>query len=106
MQAYKAEVHYEHPSGFYGGPNVERNIVRYRVDEANTLFADPYALLGLRAGYRTPRGFVVYFEAKNLLDKRYAAYVEPIADARVGDDNASFNPGLGRAFYGGVSWAW
>ncbi len=105
-QAYKAEVRYEHSSGLYGGPNVEWSIVRYPVDEANTLFADPYALLGFRAGYRTPRGFQVYFEAKNLLDKRYAAYVEPSADARVGDDNASFSPGLGRAFYGGVSWQW
>ncbi len=106
VQAYKAELRYEHPSGLYFGPNVEWNIVRYPVDEANTLFADPYALLGFRAGYRTPRGFAVYFEAKNLLDKRYAAYVEPIADARSGDDDASFSPGLGRAFYGGVSWSW
>ena len=106
VQAYKAEVRYEHPSGFYAGPNVEWNIVKYPVDEANTLFADPYALLGFRAGYKTQRGFQVYFEGRNLLDKRYAAYVEPIADARIGDDNASFSPGLGRAFYGGVSWSW
>ena len=106
VQAYKAELRYEHPSGVYVGPNVEWNIVKYPVDEANTLFADPYALLGFRAGYRTPRGFQVYFEAKNLLDKTYAAYVEPIADARVGDDNDSFSPGVGRAFYGGVSWSW
>ncbi len=106
VQAYKAEIRYEHPSGFYAGPNVEWNIVKYPVDEANTLFADPYALLGFRAGYRTPKGFQVYFEGKNLLDKTYAAYVEPIADARIGDDNDSFSPGLGRAFYGGVSWSW
>ena len=106
VQAYKAELRYEHPSGVYFGPNVEWNVVKYPVDEANTLFADPYALLGFRAGYRTARGFQVYFEAKNLLDKTYAAYVEPIADARVGDDNDSFSPGLGRGFYGGVSWSW
>ena len=81
-------------------------MVKYPVDEANTLFADPYALLGFRAGYRTARGIQVYFEAKNLLDQTHAAYVEPIADARVGDDNDSFIPGLGRAFYGGVSWIW
>ena len=64
------------------------------------------ALLGFRAGYRTQRGFQVYLEAKNLLNKTYAACVEPIADARIGEDNASFSPGLGRAFYGGVSWSW
>ena len=106
VQAYKAELRYEHPSGVYFGPNVEWNIAKYPVDEANTLFAAPYALLGFRAGYRTPRGFQVYFEAKNLLNKTYAAYVEPIADARIGDDDDSFSPGLGRAFYGGVSWNW
>ena len=106
VQAYKAELRYEHPSGVYFGPNVEWNIVKYPVDEANTLFAEPYALLGFRAGYRTPRGFQVYFEAKNLLNKTYAAYVEPIADARIGEDNDAFSPGLGRAFYGGVSWSW
>ena len=106
VQAYKAEIRYEHPSGFYAGPNVEWNIVKYPVDEANTLFADPYALLGFRAGYKTRKGFQVYFEAKNLLDKTYAAYVEPIADARLGDDADSFSPGVGRAFYGGVSWSW
>ncbi len=106
VQAYKAEIRYEHPSGIYFGPNVEWNIVKYPVDEANTLFAEPYALLGFRAGYKTPRGFQVYFEAKNLLDKTYAAYVEPIADARIGDDNDSFSPGPGRGFYGGISWNW
>ena len=93
VQAYKAEIRYEHPSGIYFGPNVEWNIVKYPVDEANTLFADPYALLGFRAGYRTQRGFAVYFEARNLLNKTYAAYVEPLADAGIGDDNASFSPG-------------
>ena len=76
------------------------------MDEANTLFADPHALLGFRAGYRTRKGFQVYFEVKNLLNKTYAAYVEPIADARIGDDSDSFSPGLGRAFYGGVLWSW
>ena len=106
VQSYKAELRYEHPCGLYFGPDVEWNIVKYPVDEANTLFADPYALLGFRGGYKTPHGFQVYFEAKNLLDKAYAAYVEPIADARVGDDTDSFSPGNGRAFYGGVSWNW
>ncbi len=103
---YKAELRYEHPSGFYLGVNVEWNATKYPVDEANSLFADPYALLGVRTGYQTRKGLQVYFEAKNLTNKIYAASVEPIADARSGDDTDSFNPGNGRAFYGGVSWVW
>jgi iron complex outermembrane receptor protein len=105
-QFYKAELRYECPYGFYFATNVEWNIVKYPVDEANTLFADPYALLGIRAGYKTTKGFEIFFEAKNLTNKIYAATVEPIADARIGQNTNSFNPGNGRAFYGGVSWAW
>jgi outer membrane receptor protein involved in Fe transport len=48
----------------------------------------------------------VFFEAKNLTNKIYAATVEPIADARSGDDVDSFNPGNGRSFYGGMTWRW
>lgn len=103
---YKGEIRYEHPSGFYLAPNVEWNVVKYPVDEANSLFADPYALLGLRVGYRTKKGFQVSFEAKNLTDKTYAATVEPLGDARSSDDTDSFNPGNGRAFYGSLSWVW
>ena len=102
---YKAELLYEHPCGFYCGPNVEWNVIKYPVDEANTLFADPYALLGFKIGYKSSKGYNVFFEATNLTNKIYAATVEPVGDARVeGDDD--FNPGNGRAFCGGVSWTW
>jgi iron complex outermembrane receptor protein len=102
---YKAELLYEHPCGFYCGPNVEWNMVKYPVDEANTLFADPYALLGFRMGYKSPKGYELYLEAKNLTDKIYAATVEPVGNAQLeGADD--FNPGNGRAYYGGVSWTW
>ena len=68
---YKAELRYEHPRGFHVGVNVEWNAVKYPVDEANCLFADPYALLGCRAGYRTAKGPQVSFEAKNLINQVY-----------------------------------
>ena len=106
VHLYKAELRYEHPRGFYAGVNVEWNVEKYPADEANSLFADPYALLGLRAGYRTVKGLQTFFEARNLTSQVYAATVVPIGDARAGNDTASFNPGNGRAFYGGVSWIW
>ena len=102
---YKAELRYQHPCGFYCGPNVEWNIVKYPVDEANTLYADPYALLGFRAGYKSKKGFEIFFEAKNITNKTYAATVEPVGDARVEGTN-DFNPGTGRSYYGGISWKW
>jgi iron complex outermembrane receptor protein len=107
IHLYEAELMYESPSGFYAGPNVQCNLTRYPVDQANTLFADSYELLGFKIGFRQDRGFSVFFEAKNLLDERYAASVDPIADAKSIDDSvAVFHPGDGRSFYGGVSYAW
>jgi iron complex outermembrane recepter protein len=103
---YKAELRYELAKGFYVAPNVEWNMVNYPVDEANTLWADPYRVFGVRAGYKSPKGFEVFLEAKNLTNKTYAASVEAIADARQSTDNDSFNPANGRAFYGGIGWSW
>ena len=102
---YKAELRYEHPCGFYGGPNVEWNAGRYPVDEANTLFAGSYALFGFRVGYKSRRGLELFFEVKNLTDKIYAATVEPVGNART-EGVRSFNPGNGRSLYGGFSWIW
>jgi len=81
-------------------------MVNYPVDEANTLWADPYGVFGVRAGYKSPKGFEVFLEAKNLTNKTHAASVEAIADARQSTDNDSCNPANGRAFYGGVGWSW
>jgi iron complex outermembrane receptor protein len=96
---------YEHPCGFYGGPNLEWVPNKYNVDFAESLFADPYALLGFKVGYRSPKGFSVFFEAKNLTDKKYAAVTGVIADAG-GQDRAQFLPGDGRSFFGGIEWKW
>lgn len=61
--------------------------------------------LGSGWATKAAKGWTCFFEARNLTDKAYAATVEPIADARIGDTD-SFNPGNGRAFYDGVAWAW
>ncbi len=106
VHVYEAELIYEAPCGFYTGPNVQCNLTRYPVDQANSLNADAYALLGFKIGFRQAKGFSVFFEAKNLLDERYAAAVDPIADAQNPTDPRSFHPGDGRSFYGGVSWRW
>jgi iron complex outermembrane receptor protein len=107
IHLYEASLTYEHPAGFYAGPNARWNITKYPVDHANTLYADAYALFGFRTGYISKKGFSVFLEARNLADKRYASDVDPIPDARTsaGGDNEIFHPGDGRSFYGGISWA-
>lgn len=103
---YEAELLYVTAAGFYAGPNVQCNLTSYPVDQANTLFADSYALLGFKVGYRPKKGLSVFLEAKNLTDKHFASAVDAIADARTAPDAQIFHPGDGRAFYGGVSWTW
>jgi iron complex outermembrane recepter protein len=102
---FKAEVLYEHPNGVYFGPNLERTFEEYPIDMANTFFADPYSIWGFKAGYRTKKGLSFFFEAKNLSDEIYAASTGIVANA-AGLDQAQFNPGTGRSYFGGVEWKW
>jgi iron complex outermembrane receptor protein len=106
IHVYETQLLYESPIGFYAGPTLQCNLSRYPVDEANALFADPYVLLGFRAGYRRTNGFSVFFDCRNLTNQRYASSIDVIADARTEPNPEIFHPGDGRSFYGGVSWSW
>lgn len=99
------ELNYEHPRGFYFGPNVEWQPVKYAVDMNNTLFTYPYALLGLKGGYRMKNGISFFVEAKNLTNEIYAASTGIINNAG-GADSAQFLPGDGRSVISGVEFKW
>jgi len=96
----RAEVLYKHPNGFYAGPNVEWMPRAFFADNANSLTVDPYALLNFRIGYDAGKGWSGYIEARNLLDKRYIS-TAAIADVATATSEL-FNPGMGRAIYGGL----
>lgn len=100
----RMELMYEHPRGFYFGPNIERSFTKYPIDMANTFYTDPYTIWGLKGGYKTKQGFSVFVEGKNLSDKIYAASTSIVNNAVGVDTNAVFNPGNGRAWYGGLEW--
>ncbi len=102
---FKAEIMYEHPVGIYFGPNLEATFDGYPIDMANTFFADSYTIWGFKTGYRTKKGLSLFFEAKNLSDQIYAASTGIVANA-AGIDQAQFNPGTGRSFFGGVEFKW
>ena len=102
---HRVELLWERPAGFYGGPSFEWVPERYPVDHANTLFADPYRIFGLKVGYRPANGIAVFVEARNLTDEAYAATTGVIADAR-GRDSAQFLPGDGRSFFAGLEYRW
>jgi len=96
----RAEVLYKNPNGFYAGPNVEWMPQSYFADNANTLTVDPYALLNFKIGYDKGAGWSGYVEGRNLLDTRYISSTVTVGKA---DPTMElFNPGTGRAIYGGV----
>ena len=98
----RAEVRYDHGSGFWIAPNVEWVPQGYFVDSENRHRTSPYELVNVRMGYDVkPWNLSIFFEGRNLADVTYAASVQV--------DNAAgrfFEPGDGRAFYGGVAWRW
>lgn len=95
----RAELLYEHPSGFYFGPNIEWVPQAYYVDNANSVETTSYALLGVRAGWEQgPYSF--YIDGRNLTDRRYIASAS-ITD-RAGPNAALFEPGTGRAIFAGM----
>jgi len=101
---YRAELLYEHPCGFYAGPNVEWVPRGFNVDSADTLHADAYTLLGAKIGYRAKTGVSLFLEAKNLTDEKYAATTGVVS--RATPDVPIFLPGDGRGFFGGIEWRW
>lgn len=98
----RAEVRYESGNGFYFGPNVEWAPESYPVDMANNRSANApgYAILGVRAGYRTKKGLGVFFDARNLTDEAYVATTGVLTSATPA--SVVYNPGDGRTFYGGL----
>ena len=100
----RAELLYRHPDGFWFGPNVEWVPEAYYVDNANTVKTEPYALLGFRAGYDIGEHVSLFLEARNLLDAAYIASPSVVAVAN--PSSAIFEPGNGRAVYGGIRLSW
>ncbi len=100
----RAELLYRHPGGFYAGPNVEWAPGDYFADNANSLTVDPYAVLNLKAGFDAGEHWSFYIEGRNLTDKRYISTVAVAGEASATSE--LFNPGEGRAVYGGVRFNW
>jgi iron complex outermembrane receptor protein len=96
----RTELRYDHASGFWFAPNVELVPEGYFVDSENRHRTSPYELVGVRMGYdHKPWNMNVFFEGRNLADVTYASSVQ--VDSATG---RFFEPGDGRAFYGGVAW--
>lgn len=100
----RSELRYDHPAGFYFGPNVEWIPSPPFIDNANTATSIPYALLGAKAGWNFDNGLRLFLDGRNLLDKTYIADVTVTTSATAA--SANFNPGTGRAVYAGFEYRW
>ncbi|MCK1419479.1 TonB-dependent receptor [Bradyrhizobium sp. 180] len=100
----RAELLYKHPTGLYVGPNVEWVPQAYFVDSMNTLKTEPYALLGLKAGFDNGGPLSAYVEGRNLTNKTYIASASIIDRATA--TSPLFEPGTGRAVYAGMRYRW
>lgn len=100
----RAELLYRHPSGVYFGPNVEWVPEAYYVDSANTLETEAYAIWGAKLGFDNGGPITAYIEGRNLSDEAYIASASIIDAANAG--STLFEPGTGRAVYGGVQVKW
>lgn len=100
----RAELLYRHPSGVFFGPNVEWVPDAYYIDNANTVETDAYAIWGAKLGYEGET-FSAYIEGRNLADEGYISSAS-VAGNLGGTDGNYFEPGTGRAVYGGVQVKW
>jgi iron complex outermembrane receptor protein len=100
----RSELLYKHPSGVYFGPNLEWVPEAFYVDSKNTLDTDAYALLGAKLGFDNGGKITAYIEGRNLTDE---AYISSVSIATVANENSTlFEPGTGRAVYGGIQYRW
>ena len=95
----RAELLYKNPNGFFFGPNIELVPTTYFVDSANTVSTAAYGIWGLRAGYER-ENYSLFLDARNLSNKAYIAStsINNVANAA----STFFEPGNGRAVYGGI----
>jgi iron complex outermembrane receptor protein len=96
----RAELRYEHASGFWVAPSVETVPHGYYVNSENDARTQAYTAVGTRLGYTyRPWQLSAFFEGRNLADVTYASSV--VVDAA---NRRFFEPADGRAFYGGIEW--
>lgn len=101
---YRAELRYDHPSGWFIAPSVETTPSDTWVDYANTLKAPGYTILNLGVGWNITPGASLFVDARNLTDERYVSNFGAVTDARVAS-TAVFWPGEGVSAFVGLRFA-
>ncbi len=98
---YRAELRYDHPSGWFAAPGVEWSVAESWVDYANTLKAPSYAVANLNLGWNMTPRVAAFADIRNLFDERYVSNFSAVTDARAAS-TAVFFPGDGRSLFVGL----
>ncbi|MFY9288707.1 MAG: TonB-dependent receptor [Alphaproteobacteria bacterium] len=101
----RTELTYKNHAGFYISPIVDWAPTGAYADQANTLRAPSYVLLGLQTGMQITKELLFYVDARNLTGERYISDISTITDARVVASTAIFYPGEGRSVFAGIRYA-
>lgn len=99
--AYRAELKFEYPGGWFIAPSVEWIPQDIWVDYANTMKYPGYSTVSLNAGIDLPGGVSLFADLRNLTDERYVSNANAVTDARVASTDV-FTPGEGRSAFVGV----
>jgi len=96
---YNAELRYEHKDNWFLTLNMLA-ASEADTDFNNTSKAPGYAIIGTGAGYDVNKKVSLFFEGRNLLNKKYISNFT--AAATNTDTSANYYPGDLRRFFGGV----
>lgn len=100
---YQAQLHYQHPQGFYAALNTEY-ASKVAMDYANTHYADHYQIWGATFGYQqAQQPYSAWLDFRNFENKKYASTVTPGFNDQ-GRDAARLTPGDGFGVYAGVTY--
>jgi iron complex outermembrane receptor protein len=90
---------------YYVGPKLEWVPTKAPIDNTNSLFNDPYVILGFKAGGPLDKNSTWFIDARNLTDKRYAATTN-IGAGFGGSPGNAYYPGMGRSINIGLETKW
>lgn len=100
----RGELAYKYKK-FTLAPQVEWVPEAYPVDMANTMWANPYVLFGLKSKYDYSHSGFVFMDIRNLTDKRYIATTGVITRPTT-SNTAQFTPGDGFGVFVGGEHRW
>ena len=89
---------------FDNDPVYSNNQIAGVPENVITAEAPGWAVIGIKAGYRTSSGFSGWVEARNIGDVNYAAAYNVVTQAT--PNSSIYMPGDGRAYYAGTGWRW